>query len=337
MKWIYWLSAIIVVLALVTPDLRGFEVMRGSIPAIISILICLVAYYFAARSACAGRARGSFLPAFIAGIDVSALVAVLAYALQFGLLFYYNPGSSDLKFFAVIAAFSIIPMFIIGIISSLIAGAAIWAIPSAYPKNPPADAETSQTSLYAGRHLTSFIPHVACALIFVLVIAFEINPGLFVKSQSSQLGDLLNAGPNIGDRAPDATAKTLDGRSWRLSDQIGKVVVIDFWATNCPPCIKDLPMLQRIQKEYAEQKDFVFVSVSVDTDRSALEQFLLTHAMPWPVLFENGSGFENKFARKFEVYFIPSLWVIDKKGRIAAKHVETEKELRSKIAESLAQ
>ena len=59
MKWIYWLSAFIVALALVPPDIQGLEAMRGTIPAVVSILLCLAAYYFAARRACAGLTRGA--------------------------------------------------------------------------------------------------------------------------------------------------------------------------------------------------------------------------------------------------------------------------------------
>jgi thiol-disulfide isomerase/thioredoxin len=337
MKRTSWWSAIAVALALAIPDIIHSTLLEGSVAFILVLLFCLAAYYLAARSACAGRTRGLFLAALVAGVDVSAISALLACALRSASIFYSHSRTLNPLLFHIPILISMI--FIIGIFFSCIAGIAILAIRAAGSKQIVDDAGTPPPPpLLAGRRLSSFIPHAACVLGLAFAIVGVCFPNLFYKPRTFSFED---TGPKIGSLAPDAATKTLDGRPWRLSEQRGKVVVIDFWATWCRPCIESFPMLQRVQKEYADRKDIAFVSVSVDTDRSALEKFLKTHETHWQVLFENESGLESGFSGSFEQQFgvngIPSLWVIDKSGCIVGKDIYEEGELSSKIAESLAE
>ena len=93
-------------------------------------------------------------------------------------------------------------------------------------------------------------------------------------------------------------------------------------------------MLQRVQEKYGTRNDFVLVGVSVDSDRAALKKFLSAQTLNWPILFEDEKGLENSMARQFRIKVVPSLWVIDHTGHIAARYMR-EQELESKISELL--
>jgi thiol-disulfide isomerase/thioredoxin len=125
----------------------------------------------------------------------------------------------------------------------------------------------------------------------------------------------------LGKPAPEVQTTTLDGKAWRLSDQKGKVVLIDFWATWCAPCTGALPTLKRVQERYGTRDDFELVGVSLDDKKEPVEKYLEEYEIGWTILFESGAGWENQFARKFRVQAIPSLWVVDKSGTVSAMHL----------------
>jgi thiol-disulfide isomerase/thioredoxin len=113
-------------------------------------------------------------------------------------------------------------------------------------------------------------------------------------------------------------------------------VLLDFWATWCAPCREFLPTIEHIQKEFGTDEAFFLVTVSLDNERSALEGFIKTHDMPWQILYTDIGHDEwkkNEFAKEFGVFGIPSVWIIDKNGTVAAKEIRDEKKLKQKISE----
>ena len=127
-----------------------------------------------------------------------------------------------------------------------------------------------------------------------------------------------------GTHAPDFKMKTIDGKTFKLSQLKGKTVVLDFWASWCPDCRKDAPEVVRMYKEYAPQ-GIEFVGVSMDTDmeawRKACEQFGIAYTQ----VSELKKFKETDIAKAYGVKWIPSMVVVDKEGKVALSTVLTYK------------
>ena len=127
-----------------------------------------------------------------------------------------------------------------------------------------------------------------------------------------------------GVQAPDFKMKTIDGKTFKLSQLKGKTVVLDFWASWCPDCRKDAPEVVRMYKEYAPQ-GIEFVGVSMDTDveawRKACEQFGIAYTQ----VSELKKFKETDIAKAYGVKWIPSMVVVDKEGKVALSTVLTYK------------
>ena len=121
----------------------------------------------------------------------------------------------------------------------------------------------------------------------------------------------------VGDRVPAPTLRgeTLEGSGLDVSSLRGKVVVVNFWASWCPPCRAESPNLVRVANETAG-KGVQFVGVNIKDDRSAAKRFDEVHDVPYPSLYDQPGVLLTRF-RKFVPQVPPTTLLIDRQGRIA--------------------
>lgn len=115
-----------------------------------------------------------------------------------------------------------------------------------------------------------------------------------------------------GQMAIDFTLADLEGVKVKLSDYKGKVVFLNFWATWCPPCRREMPSMQELH-EKLKKKDFIMLAVSIDrTGLSAVGPFVEKNGYTFKVLVDPS----GKAASKYRVSSIPATFIIDKEGKI---------------------
>ncbi len=127
--------------------------------------------------------------------------------------------------------------------------------------------------------------------------------------------------------------KAADGREIDLAKLRGKVVLVDFWAPWCPPCVAEAPRVVAAYQKYHE-KGFEILGISGDKDPAAAQKFMKEHGMTWPQYFKD-PGDNNRFGRKFQVHGIPAMFLIDKNGILVTRRAR--KDLDSKVEKLLAQ
>ena len=111
----------------------------------------------------------------------------------------------------------------------------------------------------------------------------------------------------------DVKFTAIDGRKVDLAQLRGKVVLIDFWATWCPPCQAISPDVAALYGKYHKQ-GLEIVGISVDSDKSALLAFIKEHGEAWPQYFDEKG--DNELISQFGVESFPTLWLLDKKGMV---------------------
>jgi thiol-disulfide isomerase/thioredoxin len=131
--------------------------------------------------------------------------------------------------------------------------------------------------------------------------------------------------------APDFSFTTSEGEYLSLDDLRGKVVLLDFWGTWCPPCVASVPSLRDLNKRYAKEKSFVMISVSVHDEEDKWRAFTSTNQMLWPQCFDR----DSRIQRAFSVNRFPTYILIDHEGimrfRVSGMSFEREASLNDAI------
>jgi len=124
--------------------------------------------------------------------------------------------------------------------------------------------------------------------------------------------------PEVGNIAPDFRLKDPAGREIALSSYKGKVVLVEFWASWCPPCRATVPELIDLQNKYKD-KGFTVLGLSIDADSDAVsvvEQFSRSNRINYPLLIAN-----DDVIKSYNIASIPVSFLIDRSGKIADIHM----------------
>lgn len=126
----------------------------------------------------------------------------------------------------------------------------------------------------------------------------------------------IAATAGLKDKPLDLKFTAVDGREVDLAKMRGKVVLIDFWAVWCGPCVAEMPNVLKAY-EKLHPKGFEIIGISLDQDKAKLEAFVKDNGMAWPQYFD-GKGWKNDISSKFGINSIPAMWLVDKKGMVVS-------------------
>lgn len=115
----------------------------------------------------------------------------------------------------------------------------------------------------------------------------------------------------------------LNSKPVSLADYRGKVVLLDFWATWCGPCIAELPNVKEVYEKYRD-KGFEIIGISLDTDEAALRKFIKENQLPWRQVFD-GKRWETPLVQQYGVRGIPAQFLIDQEGRVISVKARGER------------
>ena len=151
----------------------------------------------------------------------------------------------------------------------------------------------------------------------VLVVILIAAVGLFLLFLLAKEGPRGIKIIHEGDRAPEFRLQALDGRTVSLVDLRGKVVMVHFWATWCPPCVEEMPMLEQLYRSLGST-DFRILAVSVDEGgASAVAEFMQRNKLSIPALLDPGKS----VAGLYGTFKFPETYIVDGRGIVKFKAI----------------
>ena len=160
----------------------------------------------------------------------------------------------------------------------------------------------------------------------------------FAKSVDSMLASIeAERAYAIGATFPDFAEKDMNGQPLSIANYKGKVVLLDFWATWCGPCLAELPNVVEAYKKYHD-RGFEIIGISLDraNAREKLVEFTKNREMPWAQYYD-GQYWDNKLSTRYGIHSIPATFLLDGEGRVIARNLrgaalaaELEKRLPAK-------
>jgi len=154
--------------------------------------------------------------------------------------------------------------------------------------------------------------HGLLYLLFIVVLAVI---AYRIQLSPNQKTALNEERPEVGHPAPDFTLRNLQGNLEGLGDYRNKVIVLNFWATWCAPCLEEMPAFEKLYRKY-RSRGLTVLAVSLDKgDNSKVRDFVDTNNLTFPVLIDSDGTAEKLYPS----FTIPFTYVIDKEGRVAAR------------------
>ncbi len=130
------------------------------------------------------------------------------------------------------------------------------------------------------------------------------------------IGKLGGGIPKEQIKMKDAEIMNINNKFSKLSDYKGKIIMLNLWATWCPPCRAEMPSMQKLYNDF-KNKDFIILAVSLGEDLNTVSKFLKNNRFTFPIFIDN----KNEVARTYSTGSIPTTYIIDKEGNIIARFV----------------
>jgi peroxiredoxin len=159
------------------------------------------------------------------------------------------------------------------------------------------------------------------------------KPGKSIQSKLDKIAKPIAAAAEVGTIAPDFSAPNPEGKSISLKESLGKVTIIDFWASWCNPCRAENPNVVALYNEF-HSKGLNIIGVSLDKDAKKWKEAIAKDKLTWNQV-SNLKDFEDPIAVTYGINAIPSTFILDAKGTIVAKDLRGA-ELKAKVAALLA-
>ncbi len=167
--------------------------------------------------------------------------------------------------------------------------------------------------------MVRFLPYVLASLLFFMV--------LFLGLNRREEGGLSTYKPSV--ELPDLRFTTVDGRELKLSELKGKVVLVNFWATWCPPCKEEMPIFEREYRR-CKEKGFEVLAVNMDSSEGALKRFLEENSYSFTIVKPVGD-----LEREVKLMGFPTSYLLGKDGKVHRIRLGIYRELEMDLKELL--
>lgn len=153
------------------------------------------------------------------------------------------------------------------------------------------------------------------SVVLIILISAALLVFFALRQKDSLLQYLNPEAVAVNRPAPDFTLPDLDGRTVSLSDYRGNVVVVNVWATWCPPCVDEMPSLEKLYREF-KAESFAILAVSIDSAGvAAVAPFMKKHGLTFPALIDTQATIRTSY----RTTGVPETFIVNKKGILVRK------------------
>ncbi|MED1864763.1 redoxin domain-containing protein [Fictibacillus nanhaiensis] len=170
------------------------------------------------------------------------------------------------------------------------------------------------------RGITLRIKSIFILLLFAGLIGLAFYTAVDKKEEKpTEVKNEENTGLKRGSTAPNFSLKTLDGKQVDLKDYRGKKIILNFWATWCPPCREEMPEMEKFYKDYKKQ-DVEILAVNLEyseTNTEKVSKFVQEYKLSFPIPLDE----KNTIGKQYRAVSIPTSYFIDENGIVCNSHI----------------